>query len=635
MKSKFTLHYLALVAVLLLNIQTFAQKPHLTFTTVVNSGLVQPVYITNCKDDRLFIVEQQGRIRIKHPGVAALDTFMDINSLVGGGSGIGTETGLLSVAFHPDYKQNGYFYVDYTNNNFNTTIARFTVNPADSNKALVSSQVILLTIWQPYSNHNGGQLQFGSDGYLYIGMGDGGSANDPGNRAHNKDSLLGKILRIDVNNGLPYTIPLDNPFINAPNGVARHEVYTYGMRNPWRFSFDRLTGDLWIGDVGQGAWEEIDFLAKGTGAGEDFGWRCWEGTHVAGNSGCSGIVNQHPPIYEYAHGNYCSVTGGFIYRGAQYANLFGNYLFVDYCFSTIQSLKDSAGTIIHYNDTTFNGGGSDIVSFGEDMYGELYCAELTAGKIYKIGEVTDCPVAYIAATDTLMVCDSVKMLITPLGQNLIYHWTDGSGAAIGATNTLSVSQSGWYHVDVVNAALCSNTDSVYVNLLGPPPAASFTGLDSFYCVYSSADTLIGTPAGGAFIGSGVNNATFNPNTSGLGVHIIHYNYTDANGCVSAANAVVHVDACVGLTEINGVSAGNVYPNPTKEQLQINLDALKDQKASALITDIAGRNIQQKELLLNAGKNTVTMNIENMDTGIYLFVLTIEGASLSRKFVVAE
>ncbi len=624
MKTKLTFLFLLLIA----SAQLRAQAPNLTFTPIITSGLVSPMFITNCNDDRLFIVEQDGRIRIKHPGVTALDTFMDINGLV---SCCG-ERGLLSMAFHPDYKNNGYFYVNYTNNTYKTTIARYSVNPADSNKALLNSASILLTIHQPYSNHNGGQLQFGPDGYLYIGTGDGGSANDPQNRAQNKDSLLGKMLRIDVNHGLPYTIPLDNPYVNVPN--ARDEIWTIGMRNPWRFSFDRLTGDLWIGDVGQGAREEIDFQKAGTGGGDNYGWRCWEGTLSTGLSGCAGVINQHPPVYEFPHTSYCSVTGGYIYRGAQYSKMFGHYFFTDYCNPQIQSLIDNgAGGYTHYNLASISN--ADLVSFGEDMFGELYVARLSNGWIYKIQDTTCLPVAFIASTDTLNVCDSVTTLSTPKGQDFVYQWTDSTGTSLGQTNALTINTNGWYHVSVFNLAFCSNSDSVYVNLLGPPPAASFSGLDTFYCNYFSADTLIGSPSGGVFSGAGITNSVFDPAIAGVGTYIINYEFTDANNCKSRSNSIVRVDACVSVTEISGVGVLNVYPNPVKNVLQIDLEAKRNQQALFQLTDVAGRMVEQKNVSIAAGKNNSTFDMQQLDAGVYLLHLQFEGTSLTRKIVVEK
>ena len=246
-------------------------------TERIASGLSRPLYVTAplADYDRIFIVEQwTALIKILHVASGEIDTFLNIDSIV---IGSGNERGLLGLCFHPDYSNNGYFYVHYNNNSGNTVIARYSVT-ANPDSADAASRLTILQITQPagQSNHKGGMIAFGPDGYLYIGMGDGGSANDPGNRAQSDTTLLGKMLRIDVNGGEPYIIPPDNPFVDLP---PRDEIWAKGLRNPWRWSFDRVTGDLYIADVGQGAWEEVNFQSDTSGGGENYGWRCMEGQH--------------------------------------------------------------------------------------------------------------------------------------------------------------------------------------------------------------------------------------------------------------------------------------------------------------------------------------------------------------------
>ena len=246
--------------------------------TRVAAGLNRPLYVTAAPGDRsrLFVVEKLGRIRIVtiQGGTYTLlaTPFLDIDPIVGSS---GNEQGLLSMAFHPDYATNGLFFVDYTDNSGNTVVARYSVSAADPNVANPASAFVVLTQTQPYSNHNGGQLQFGPDGTLYIAFGDGGSGGDPEQRAQNTATLLGKILRIDVDGGTPYAIPANNPW--AGSTIVRPEIWSLGLRNPWRFSFDRLNGDMWIGDVGQGTWEEVDREVSGSPGGINWGWRCREG----------------------------------------------------------------------------------------------------------------------------------------------------------------------------------------------------------------------------------------------------------------------------------------------------------------------------------------------------------------------
>ena len=342
-----------------------------------------PVSIKNAGDERLFIVEQDGAIKILNAdGSVNPEPFLDIDNLVLSGG----ERGLLGLAFHPNYANNGYFFVNYTNNNGNTVIARYSVNASDPDIAMPSSGFILMTISQPFSNHNGGDLAFGQDGFLYIPTGDGGSGGDPNNRAQNLNELLGKLLRIDVDNGSPYGIPADNPFVNDGNSNTLPEIWAYGLRNPWRFSFDKQTGDIWIGDVGQGSFEEINMAAPND-AGLNYGWRCYEGFVAFNNSGCPDEGTLNFPVAVYSHsGSRCSISGGYRYRGSKYPNFVGIYFFADYCSDEIGTLEKNGN---NWNiDYTAPFSGNNWSSFGEDIYGELYVAGLSSGTIYKIIDST-------------------------------------------------------------------------------------------------------------------------------------------------------------------------------------------------------------------------------------------------------
>jgi uncharacterized repeat protein (TIGR01451 family) len=346
--------------------------------TILAEGFSNPVQITHAGDGsgRLFVVEQGGVIKIIHPNLTT-STFLDIHTRVLSGG----ERGLLGLAFHPNYAGNGYFYLNYTDTSGNTTIARFQVS-SNPNIADFNSESILFKINQPYSNHNGGQLLFGPDGYLYIGMGDGGSGGDPQNYAQNLTSPLGKMLRIDVNSANPYAIPADNPFISTPGADPR--IWTWGLRNPWRFSFDRLTGDIFIGDVGQNQWEEIDFQASTSIGGENFGWRCMEGTHIYSTAvPCNNstyLASLVPPITEYSHSEGNSITGGFVYRGTQNPAFYGVYFFADFVEGKIFSLQKIGNS---WTRTMELDTGLLISAFGEDEEGELYLVDY-GGKIRKI-----------------------------------------------------------------------------------------------------------------------------------------------------------------------------------------------------------------------------------------------------------
>jgi glucose/arabinose dehydrogenase len=346
----------------------------------VANGFTKPVYLTEADDGsgRLFVVEQAGRILIVRQGQVTSAPFLDIVSIVGSDA---NEQGLLSVAFHPSYAQNGLFFVNYTDKQGDTVIARYNVSD-NADVADPNSAKILLSIGQPYGNHNGGQVVFGPDGYLYIGMGDGGAAGDPHNNGQNLNTLLGKILRIDVDNADPYGIPQSNPF--ASNGQGSREIWSYGWRNPWRISFDRATGDMYIGDVGQNQYEEIDVELAGTPGGQNYGWRLMEGAHCFDPGTCdpanSGLVL---PVAEYDHGQGCSVTGGYIYRGAQFPALSGVYFYGDYCSGIIWGLRHEAdGT---WSKAELLSSGYTISSFGQDQAGEVYLLQHSTGEILQIG----------------------------------------------------------------------------------------------------------------------------------------------------------------------------------------------------------------------------------------------------------
>jgi len=363
-------------------------SPEAAITLVpVLTGLAAPIFVTNARDgsDRLFVVEQGGIIKVLQPGNTTPTVFLDITSTVLSGG----ERGLLGLAFHPQFSSNRRFFVNYTRKpDGATVIAEYQVSPGDPNLA-DSTETVLLVILQPFANHNGGMVEFGPDGFLYVGMGDGGSGNDPSNRAQDITQLLGKILRIDVdhpNGTQPYSSPSSNPFFGSTAGAD--EIYAYGLRNPWRFSFDRTTGDLYVGDVGQGAVEEIDIITLGG----NYGWRIWEGTHCTGND--PGLCNPAGfifPIAEYGHtAGRCSVTGGYVYRGALSSLPVGSYVYADFCTGEIFVLQNGTSSIAL--DTALN-----ISAFGEDESGEVYVVGLggTVHRITAVASFADVPPSHI------------------------------------------------------------------------------------------------------------------------------------------------------------------------------------------------------------------------------------------------
>lgn len=345
---------------------------HIQLLPLAAEGLRLTIYLTHAGDERLFVVQQDGVIWIIAGGATLAQPFLDIRDRVGAQA---NEQGLLSVAFHPSYAANGYFYVNYTDREGSTTISRFQVTPDNPDTADPASEQILLTIRQPYGNHNGGLVKFGPDGYLYIGMGDGGSSGDPHNHGQNAGTLLGSLLRIDVNVAdAPYGIPASNPFVGDDSKGA--EIWATGLRNPWRFSFDRETGDLYITDVGQNQWEEVNFQAADSSGGENYGWNILEGSHCYGQSACD-TAGLTPPIFEYDHSQGCSISGGYVYRGAQFPEMQGNYFVADFCTGYVWRLFPQPDG--RWHSALILQSGLDIASFGEDVNGELYVVARNGG----------------------------------------------------------------------------------------------------------------------------------------------------------------------------------------------------------------------------------------------------------------
>ena len=338
------------------------------------TGLKDPVFVTHAGDGsgRLFIVEQHGLVRVWDETLRN-EPFLDLYDLVQRGG----ERGLLGLAFHPDYMDNGRFFVFYTALGGDLTLAEHRNAQPDDDVADTAPGKVILTIeHSEHANHNGGMLAFGPDGYLYVGTGDGGSSGDPDNNAQDLGSLLGKVLRLDVDNvvgTIPYMLPPDNPF---GDGESRGEVWAYGLRNPWRFSFDRATGDLWIGDVGQNAYEEVDREPADSPGGVNYGWSLYEGTHVYPPNQGRSAPGAVPPVAEYAHswggGDHCSVTGGYVYRGQDIPGLAGTYLFADYCSGFLWTLHGGNGT---WTMAKALATGLNVSSFGEDEDGELYVVD--------------------------------------------------------------------------------------------------------------------------------------------------------------------------------------------------------------------------------------------------------------------
>ncbi len=547
---------------LLLTIVSFfsiAQVPGINMVQFA-TGYDSPVDIKSCGDNRLFIVEQDGYIHILYKdGTKQTTPFLNIDALV---NSSGNEQGLLSLAFSPSYKQDGYFYVNYIygSGSGSTRISRFSVMANDSTQADPGSEEVLLTFTQPYTNHKGATLMFGKDGYLYDSQGDGGSGGDPQGNGQNKNSFLGKMLRLDVSNpDTTYTVPSTNPFVGQAN--TKPEIWAYGLRNPWRCSFDRLTGDMWIGDVGQDAYEEIDFQSVNSAGGENYGWRCREGLHPYNTTGCpsTGFTD---PIFETAQvGTICSITGGYVYRGAQYSKLFGLYLHSDFCNGRIWSTKnlgnntfDTDSPLVYVNGvSTFLT--NNIGTFGQDDLGELYIAGRANGRIYRLTETTNCnPVAFISLKDTIEGCNPVTVSALR-GDSLSYQWYDVNGVIGGtASYQYAAQQSGWYRVKVsktLNAGCEAMSDSVYVLVRDTTAITSGTGSQVF-CENASPVTLGSylNPTGGVYSGAGVSNNVFTPSLQPAGTQLIQYVYSNQYGCVSHSEVLMQVNDTTALVKNN-------------------------------------------------------------------------------------
>ncbi len=441
------------------------------------SGFDRPVDIAHCGDSRLFIVEQDGIIVVVDSLGTKIDTFLNIDPRV---NSTNNEQGLLGLAFHPKYNENGYFFVYYTKNSGGATqVSRFSVKTDNANEADPDSELSIFTTAQPYNNHNGGCIKFGPDGYLYIGLGDGGSGGDPQGYGQRKNTFLGKILRIDVNNSdatTPYIVPSDNPFVGQTEYFP--EIWSLGLRNPWRFSFDRVTGDMWIGDVGQVAREEVDFEPAGVG-GRNYGWRCYEGILPFNTAGCQPQNTYIGPVFDYDNNSLgCSITGGFIYRGSKYPDLYGIYLVADYCSGRIWGTQQNS-------DGTFstvqlaNLGDYEFSSFGEDRDGELYIALLSSSRIQKITEL--CAAFQVTAPliDSPVCLNSFSGIIDlePVNGtgNVTYTWSNGQ-----TTDQIVYLNPGMYTVTVTNGNGCSRVQVYEIEALNPNPP-TLTVSDTMLC----------------------------------------------------------------------------------------------------------------------------------------------------------
>ncbi len=452
------LHRTLLLAALAASLLGTATQAQNLDVELVTGGLSAPLFVDAAPgdSDRLYVLEQNTRrVRVIENGSLLAMPFLDLSGVASSGG----ERGLLGIAFHPDWVANGRFFVSYTNTSGNSRVMEYArTTPNVANPTAVQT---ILTQNQPFSNHNGGCIRFGPDGKLYIGLGDGGSGNDPGNRAQTPTTNLGKILRLDIDLPSPF-IPADNPFVGDPS--TNDEIWALGVRNPWRFNFDMANGDLYMGDVGQNQIEEINWVPGTSTGGENYGWRCMEGNSCTGLSGCTCMAaSLTDPVQTYNHGLGCSVTGGYVYRSPEIPGLSGTYFYGDFCSSRIWSFRIVGGAVTEFTDRTteLSGPVGNISSFGQDNEGNVYIVDSSDGQIFKI--VGDCG-------STLRYCQS-----TPNSNSAGAVMSSAGPAEIG-TNNFSV------------VAAAAATGSFGLFFYGPNQIMAPFG-DGFRCVGGTTSRL--------------------------------------------------------------------------------------------------------------------------------------------------
>jgi glucose/arabinose dehydrogenase len=586
-----------------------------TFATGLGGG---PIGLVNCGDDRVFAVCQDGYIMI-------LDTlgnlnpvpFLDIDARVESDA---NAHGLLGLVFHPDYATNGYFYVNYINNEMNSVIARYSVG-IDPNIADTNSEMIMLIVDQPYNVHKAGDMHFGPDGYLYFPFGDGGVAvpggpGDPDNRAQNPETCLGKMLRIDVNGALPYEIPNTNPFYGATDTL--NEIWAIGLRNPWRFSFDRLTGEMWLPDVGHDLWEEINYEPAGYTGGNNYGWRCYEANAEYNFDSCDATGDYTFPIYNYPHndstGGY-SITGGYVYRGSKLPGLYGKYIYCDYVSGNFWTLEpDGAGGWIN---TPYIHLLENVVSFGEDKNGEIYIVVRAGGMIYKLGD--KCNEFHADGLITNADCSTGNpgaIELTTDGGTEPYNYVWETGDTTSEINSLL---NGYYTVIISDSIGCEITDSFFVDLSG----------EFIVNEYLSNDTIYADDVPGATYQWYSDGVILDGETNYFYVVLLDFDgiisciITNSLGCMDT----IEMDFTSGLAEI--IAAGDgvlIYPNPASDKILLNIDCTS--KASILIINSIG------EIILNADVVCEDiMDVAQWPEGIYICTIIQNDNIFSQQFTV--
>ena len=577
------------------------------------TGFIKPVGLINAGDERVFVICQDGFLRIIRPdGMVEPIPFLDISDRV---ESIYNAHGFLGAVFHPNYATNGYFYVNYINNDENSVISRFSVDPVDPDLADPTSEEILLIVEQPYRVHKAGDMHFGPDGYLYFPLGDGGvvtdgEPGDPDNRAQNPQTYLGKMLRIDVDGVLPYEIPTTNPFYGATDTL--NEIWAIGLRNPWRFSFDKLTGDMWLPDVGHDLWEEINFEPAGSAGGNNYGWRCYESNAEYNFDSCDAGVDYTFPLFEYPHndstGGY-SVTGGYVYRGDMFPGMQGIYFCCDYVTGNFYTYKydDVMGWISNIYPSLLFG----VVSFGEDNAGELYCVVRETGIIYKLKDL--CPIVNV--TETIINADcveamngSINLIVDGAIEPYEINWSTGDSTLL--IDSLINSS---YLVTITDSLGCK-TNATYEVLLNPEPVIIITldagefyaGEGESYQWYFNGEII-----------DGATEAHYYSNVGGLYSVAV----TFENGCTFFSEDFDWLGIAIESFENNNELI--VFPNPVENF--INIEAADD-LSNYVIYNMSGQLMQSGKL------NNQLINSADLPGGIYRLIILSDESFRAGNFV---
>ena len=588
------------------------------------SGFNRPVDIDHAGDDRLFVTEQNGKIKVIDASGQLLATpLIDLGLGFFGG---GNEQGLLSLAFHPDHTNNGYFFINYTDANGDTVVERYKVKADNPNEADLSSKSEIMKVTQPFNNHNGGDMNFGPDGYLYIALGDGGSANDPQGNSQKRTTLLGKMLRIDINVESGYAIPPDNPF--AMEDFTLDEIWALGLRNPWRFSFDQLTGDMWIGDVGQDEWEEIDYQPGSSTGGENYGWKCFEGNELFSSADpCTGNPEDYTaPLQQYeskSSSDGCSVTGGYVYRGANYPDLYGHYIYADYCSGKFWSLSRNCDSSF-VNQFLIQRRPFEYSGFGEDVDGELYVAALNEGKIYKITaelcssfelcfETTD--ESCIGAKDGMVELRPVRgtapyeYQVAPsdgfenlTGGNYMLQVTDGNECTDAIQFTIGTSE-------LPDKPIISSTDNGDGNIRFSTVPNAFA-----YQWYLDDQILEGA-------------------TDSIYIHFTEGTFKvevfSAPGCSTFSDDFNFILPAVD--DLSDIQSFRLSPNPFTDYFEYEIHLATTKKIKLAVLDATGKVVWKKELQ-GPFQKTEIVEMSHLPKGVYFFKAEVDGQQAASPMV---